>query len=575
MTMKNSFLLIILTCSSGFLLGQSKFGVFIDNGKAAKDSLEFIKAINYFEAAVLQAENEADKKNAIDWLDSTYVAMEKVRKDIQDLNQDLKQQYSEIRTQSLKNSLIAESSRLALSARLEIEKDSFLNAVRLAQCATEIIKDSTLTDSIHLPFIERTYGDAVYYKYRKKFFPFRTVEGFYDIEYSKSGKYSLAISADSIFFTSSTQVYFPPIISQDYPFRSAHFSPNEELVAVTTQYKNFQVWKIKDTTTVVFEGHEAPLNEAIFSPNGELILSYDRAGIAKLWDLKGNVLSTFSGHTKNIVEAKFSKDGTKILTRAADLSVKLWDLKGHLLKEFNEHKGWLYSACLSSLNDLVVTSSVEKFARLWKVESDESPIKLAHKDIVTQAFFSNTGEKILTLSIDGVAKLWNLEGRLLKTLDGHEGAVAHATFSPNDRYLITASENHGIKSNSLKDHNVRIWDLQSNTNNATVLSAHTKAIISIAFPENNNSMFLTASRDGTSKLWNMNGELLMNLIGELDAPVNKAVFSPNGKFIMIASNLSYLIYSPTPQFVKSILKRKSLRSFTEEEKIFFNAPNCN
>jgi WD40 repeat protein len=107
------------------------------------------------------------------------------------------------------------------------------------------------------------------------------------------------------------------------------------------------------------------------------------------------------------------------------------------------------------------------------------------------------------------------------------------------------------------------------------LSAHTKAIISIAFPENNNSMFLTASRDGTSKLWNMNGELLMNLIGELDAPVNKAVFSPNGKFIMIASNLSYLIYSPTPQFVKSILKRKSLRPFTEEEKIFFNAPNCN
>jgi WD40 repeat protein len=105
-------------------------------------------------------------------------------------------------------------------------------------------------------------------------------------------------------------------------------------------------------------------------------------------------------------------------------------------------------------------------------------------------------------------------------LNGHTNWVNSAVFSPEGKQILTAS----------RDNTAKLWDLQGNL--LADFKGHTNAVISAVFSPDGKQI-LTASYDNTVKLWDLKGNLLPEFMGDTET-VRSAVFSPDGDQILTA-----------------------------------------
>ncbi|MEP6989035.1 MAG: WD40 repeat domain-containing protein, partial [Chloroflexota bacterium] len=162
----------------------------------------------------------------------------------------------------------------------------------------------------------------------------------------------------------------------------------------------------------------------------------------------------------------------------------------------------------------------------------EKHVLSGHTDIVTSVDWSPDAKRIVSASDDGTARIWDVTGNQLAILDGHHGAVTRALWSPDGK-LIAATQADGT---------VLIWSAADN--NAKLLytlTGHTKKVNNLTWWGDRvggyeTQEIVTASDDGTAKVWDANkGTLLFTLAGHT-AAINYAAFSPDGKHIATASS---------------------------------------
>ena len=106
---------------------------------------------------------------------------------------------------------------------------------------------------------------------------------------------------------------------------------------------------------------------------------------------------------------------------------------------------------------------------------------------------------------------------------GHTGEILSAEFSPDNKYVITAS----------RDHTSRIFEVFSGKE-VHLFNGHEGIVRSAVFSADG-QYTLTSSDDGTARICEMStGKELHVLAGHYDG-VNMANFSPNGKYVITAS----------------------------------------
>ena len=92
-------------------------------------------------------------------------------------------------------------------------------------------------------------------------------------------------------------------------------------------------------------------------------------------------------------------------------------------------------------------------------------------------------------------------------------------------------------------------------------------LVSSAVFSSDGSLVLTASKDGTARLWRLDGELVFSL-AEPEGQVTRAVFSPDGEWIVTASSSGYIRFWPsTEEHLRRIageLARRQRRFTTAE-----------
>nr|MCR5455226.1 WD40 repeat domain-containing protein [Bacteroidales bacterium] len=184
---------------------------------------------------------------------------------------------------------------------------------------------------------------------------------------------------------------------------------------------------------------------------------------------------------------------------------------------------------LTYVNDTVN----KKYAARLLHENGDIFLEIPLKNELTSITMSADGNKILTTSYDSTARVFDLKGNELMKIDGHKATIWTADFSPDGNKIVTAGS----------DFNIMVWDSVGNC--ISTLKGHDSDVYCAKFSPDG-QMIVSAGGDNSARLWSIdgkvskvfsikeNGKYSMSL-------VSQAVFSPDGKYILLAANDYYNI----------------------------------
>lgn len=392
-----------------------------------------------------------------------------------------------------------------------------------------------------------------------------------DVAFSPDGRWVLTASADHtarVWDVRTGQPRFDSPLQHEHFITRASFSADGHRIVTASDDKTAKVW---DAATgrllAALRGHAGPVREAHFSPDGAHVVTGSEDKTARLWNSHtGEPVGGPLPHEGAIVRARFRPDGRQVLTASRDGSVQLWQLGSSAAVPAARlrHEGPLTDACFDREGKQVATASADGTARLWDATTGaplSDPLRhqgpvlsvafrpdgrhlataslaavqfwdartgqatgvvLRHYSAVNRVAFSPDGTRVVTASDDNYAFVWDADtGRPLTPPLIHIGSVHQVCFSPDGTRLATAA------------FVPRIYELSPGTPPVPILK-HDGPIWRASFSPDGDRA-LTASADGTARVWEARtGKELAVLRGHTQA-VFDAAFCPDGRRIVTAS----------------------------------------
>jgi WD40 repeat protein len=250
------------------------------------------------------------------------------------------------------------------------------------------------------------------------------------------------------------------------------------------------------------------------SPDGETMVTGSDDGRLRIWDVgSGEVLQTLTGHGSSVFSIAYSPDGTKMLSGDGDGTLFLWDVAtGEIERELVAHK-----------NDIVGMAFLPDGRRAISGEDAwELPGELVVWDLETGESIHRFG--LLNEQVEGVravavspdgrtalvgygsdsalathpAALWDMEtGELVRFLGGTDQSINGVAITPDGALGLGASA----------DSNIYVWDMATGEVKQT-LRGHETGLIGIAVSPNGITV-LSGSMDGVLIHWELsNGQLI-------------------------------------------------------------------
>ena len=312
--------------------------------------------------------------------------------------------------------------------------------------------------------------------------------------------------------------------------RDAVFSPDGHRVITASLDGTARVWEPALGQTLVRDGRR--VRSAVFSQDGAFVVSAGQDGIARVWRVEGRreeaTLIAEDAPPSPLADAVFSPDSRYVATADVHGLVRVWDWRADRVVARSPQPSQpsaLASVALSPDGDLVVMAGPDEVAMVWEWRAGLSRPLRGHMAPVLSASFSPDGSLVVTASEDRTARVWDAAtGAPRGILDGHQGAVTDAAFSPDGARIVTASN----------DRTARIWDWRRPDEPLAVLTGHDGSLTGASFDAQGHRV-VTGASDGVIGVWDAAGRNLA-FLGPHSDSVNSAVFSPDGRLILTASD---------------------------------------
>ena len=314
---------------------------------------------------------------------------------------------------------------------------------------------------------------------------------------------------------------------------SAVFSADGQTVLTASEDNTARTWSVQPKPDVTVLEEDDDVVFAAFSRDGALLVTTWEDGTARIWSVAaGKARALLKGHDEQTVAADFSPDATRVVTASHDGTARIWDTVAaqeiHKLEVGNPVDGVAHDPD----GRRILTASSNGSAILWDSASGKrlGEFKSPGSGLFSAAF-SADGRRILTASAKCIARIWDAaSGQLVSEVSGHTGACRSAAFSPDGRRVVTAG-----------DTSARIWDSATGSLIDTIDTAKElrgdargAGVLRAIFSRNGRSLLLIVARRPYAYLWDISNRKAQELIGHTN-PVTKAAFSPNGQRIVTAS----------------------------------------
>lgn len=357
---------------------------------------------------------------------------------------------------------------------------------------------------------------------------------------------------------------------------TAGFSPDGRRATTTSADGIVQLWELDPLREVkapdgspflTSKGRKAAIWSAVFSPEGTSLLTIG-GDEADLWDMQTRATTKKFSRPGSVAAARFSPDGQRIAAGSWDSLIRIWNVEKHTVeKKLTGHVAFVNDVAFSRDGKLLVSAGGDHTARVWDIATGQClKVLEGHTGPVRSAAFSRDGKLVVTASSDKTARIWDVgTGKSLMVLekkqgqDGHDQAVRCAVFSNDGKWVLTGSD----------DKRAILWDVATGTpkklvhvagpsaapmepgaapakpnpaanEQSAALAGHTAGINAVAFSPDDKRA-ITASQDGTAKLWETEtSKEIITLKGHTQE-LTAACFSPDGRSILTGSRDGSLI----------------------------------
>ncbi len=307
----------------------------------------------------------------------------------------------------------------------------------------------------------------------------------------------------------------------------AALSPDGHLAVTGSGDKTVRFWDARDEgVSHAFLAFPEGVTTALFHPQKPLLFAASKSGAVAAWDVKTQrKIITFKGHSKDVYAMQISRDGRRLLTASLDGTARVWDItSGEELLRL-QGRGQPIRMVFTPDGEHVLTFATGNNARLWEIAT-KTAVKTfkGHTGKIMSVAFSSDGGKLATASTDRTVRVWDVAtGAQIRLLKGHRGAVTQVTFSPDGHLLLTASE----------DHTVRLWEARTGRQ-LSVLGRYKARIKNVAFSADATRVVITVQENTAYVHSVRTGRKIAGLRHEFN--INSARFSPDGKKILTASD---------------------------------------
>ncbi|XP_054696732.1 WD repeat-containing protein 88 [Grus americana] len=287
-------------------------------------------------------------------------------------------------------------------------------------------------------------------------------------------------------------------------------------------------------------GHSDTVSSCHFCFEDTNILSCSHDRTMKLWDVeKGFPIQVFEEeHTAPISECNLTPDDRRVVTSSYDNTVKAWDMETGKRLWTVEHEG-IVTSCNISCDGRYVVSSSDRENDIYVFDAMSATVVARiqghHKSTITRCCFDPDNRRVTSVSYDKTIKLWDMITRSTSITinEGHSNAISDCCFTSDGHYLCTASWDKSLK----------IWDIKTGEfqchEPVSLNQGHEGSVSSCLFSQDA-SLVVSGGYDKTIAIWDTEAcYKKLSLKGHWDW-VTDVEISKNNKWILSASKDSTL-----------------------------------
>lgn len=317
-----------------------------------------------------------------------------------------------------------------------------------------------------------------------------------------------------------------------FPAQSIYHSNDKIIVAGSVKEKLYVKEFAQKKSYKVLSEHCDKINSIKYHNNGDSVIVCSSDKFCILDSISGKCVSNIEGAGAFSVEIDSSE--TKAFS-IINKRLQIWDIQSRqCLRSFNGHEFLSDNPIAMSKNGKRIATTCGNSFYIWNVYSINK-IKCAktlvcgYGDADCVCFNPDGNMLAVAVCTNNYICIWDINKEtIVHEMKGHTSNIISITYSSDGKLTVTTSY----------DGSIRIWNAETGT---------CKLVIgcSAKYAEFNhdNSKILSVTEGVRASIWDVETGMI---IQNIDTPVDKATFSPDGQSIAITTDNTILIYPFIP-----------------------------